>query len=36
VTKEEMLFDSELPENLGKLVDKWRNYISNRDSDQQI
>ncbi len=36
VTKEEMLFDSELPENLGQLVDKWRNYISNRDSDQQI
>jgi len=31
VTKEEMIFDSELPENLGKLVDKWRNYISNRD-----
>ncbi len=31
VTKEEMIFDSELPENLGRLVDKWRNYISNRD-----
>lgn len=33
VTKEEMIFDSELPENLGQLVDKWRNYISNRDSE---
>jgi 23S rRNA pseudouridine1911/1915/1917 synthase len=31
VTKQEMLFDSELPENLGQLVEKWRNYISNRD-----
>jgi 23S rRNA pseudouridine1911/1915/1917 synthase len=31
VTKEEMIFDSELPENLGQLVDKWRNYISSRD-----
>ena len=31
VTKEEMIFDSELPENLEQLVDKWRNYISNRD-----
>jgi 23S rRNA pseudouridine1911/1915/1917 synthase len=36
VTKEEMLFDSELPENFAQLVDKWRNYISNRDSDQNI
>ena len=35
VTKEEMLFDSELPENLEQLVNKWRNYISNRDLDQQ-
>jgi len=34
VTKEEMLFDSELPENFAQLVDKWRNYISNRDLDQ--
>ena len=33
VTKEELFFDSELPENLGQLVDKWRNYISNRDLD---
>ena len=30
-TKEEMVFDSELPENLEQLVDKWRTYISNRD-----
>lgn len=35
VTKEEMLFDSDLPENLEQLVNKWRNYISNRDLDQQ-
>jgi len=34
VTKEEMIFDSELPENFTQLVDKWRNYISNRDLDQ--
>ena len=31
VTKEEMIFDSDLPENFGHLVEKWRNYISNRD-----
>jgi 23S rRNA pseudouridine1911/1915/1917 synthase len=36
LTKEEMLFDSELPENFAQLVDKWRNYISNRDLDQNI
>lgn len=36
VTKEEMIFDSELPENFAQLVDKWRNYISNRDLDQNI
>ena len=35
-TKEEMLFDSDLPENFAQLVDKWRNYISNRDLYQQI
>ena len=31
VTKQEMIFDSELPENLENLVEKWRNYISNRE-----
>ena len=31
VTRQEMIFDSNLPENLEKLVDKWRNYISNRE-----
>ena len=31
VTQEEMIFDSELPENLEQLVSKWRNYISNRE-----
>jgi 23S rRNA pseudouridine1911/1915/1917 synthase len=36
VTKEEMTFDSDLPENFAQLVDKWRNYISNRDLDQNL
>lgn len=31
VTGEEMLFDSELPENFTALVEKWRNYLSNRN-----
>lgn len=31
LTKEEMIFNSELPENFTQLVEKWRNYISNRD-----
>lgn len=30
-TKEEMFFDSPLPEDMTKLLDKWRSYISNRD-----
>lgn len=30
-TKEEMLFDSELPTYFAEVIDKWRNYISNRD-----
>jgi len=33
VTRKEMIFDSELPDNLEQLVNKWRNYISNRDID---
>ncbi len=33
VTKEEMIFDSELPENFKQVIDKWRNYISNRELD---
>jgi len=34
VTKEEMLFDSDLPDNFAQLVGKWRNYISNRNLEQ--
>ena len=32
VTKERLSFDSELPEDMRKVADKWRNYISGRDS----
>lgn len=31
VTNEYMQFDSELPEDMHMLLDKWRNYIENRD-----
>ena len=31
VTNEEMFFTSELPEDMQQLIDKWRNYISNRN-----
>ena len=30
-TGEEMFFTSELPEDMSQLLDKWRNYISNRE-----
>jgi len=30
VTKEKMLFDSELPEDMTTAIEKWENYISNR------
>ena len=30
-TGEEMFFTSELPEDMTQLLDKWRNYISNRE-----
>jgi 23S rRNA pseudouridine1911/1915/1917 synthase len=33
VTHEEMLFDSELPEDMAQVIDKWRNYIGHRDVD---
>jgi 23S rRNA pseudouridine1911/1915/1917 synthase len=32
VTRERLSFDSELPEDMLKAADKWRNYISGRDS----
>ncbi|MEI6678476.1 MAG: RluA family pseudouridine synthase [Mariniphaga sp.] len=34
-TREEMIFDSDLPDHFTKVIEKWRNYISNRDLDQQ-
>jgi len=33
VTGEEMIFDSELPENFKLVIEKWRNYTSNREMD---
>ncbi len=30
VTKEKMLFDSELPDDMATAIEKWENYISNR------
>jgi 23S rRNA pseudouridine1911/1915/1917 synthase len=35
VTGKDMFFDSELPENMQQLIDKWRNYISNRDIEEE-
>ena len=32
VTKKEMVFDSELPDDMSVVIDKWRNYLSNRIS----
>jgi 23S rRNA pseudouridine1911/1915/1917 synthase len=34
VTMERLSFESELPEDMMKVADKWRNYISGRDSAQ--
>lgn len=31
VTEKEMLFDSELPEDMNQAIQKWRDYISNRN-----
>ncbi len=31
VTGKEMLFDSELPEDMTQLIQKWRDYVANRD-----
>ena len=31
VTGEEMYFTSELPDDMTRLIDKWRGYISNRE-----
>ena len=32
VTRERLSFDSDLPDDMRKVADKWRNYISGRDS----
>ncbi|HET6556427.1 MAG TPA: RluA family pseudouridine synthase [Prolixibacteraceae bacterium] len=34
-TGEEMLFESELPEDLSNVIVKWRNYLSNRTAQEQ-
>lgn len=31
VTREEMFFDSEIPEDMSALIDKWRNFVKNRN-----
>ena len=33
VTGEEMLFDSELPSDLSELLDRWRTYAAQVDSE---
>ena len=30
-THEEMIFDSELPEDMATVIEKWRNYLGNRE-----
>jgi 23S rRNA pseudouridine1911/1915/1917 synthase len=30
-TGKAMLFDSELPDDMKNVIDKWRNYIANRE-----
>ncbi|MEK7198734.1 MAG: RNA pseudouridine synthase, partial [Bacteroidota bacterium] len=30
VTREEMLFESELPNDMQQVINKWRTYIHNR------
>ncbi len=34
-TGEEMFFDSELPEDMKKLIDKWRVYANSKDLEEQ-
>jgi 23S rRNA pseudouridine1911/1915/1917 synthase len=33
VTGKLMLFDSELPDDMAQVIDKWRNYIANRENN---
>ena len=35
-TGEEMLFDSELPADMETVIQKWRDYISNRNIDEDL
>jgi 23S rRNA pseudouridine1911/1915/1917 synthase len=34
VTGERMFFDSDLPDDMASTIEKWRNYISNRNEDK--
>ena len=34
-TKEEMFFEAPLPEDMTELIDKWRGYISNRNTENE-
>lgn len=34
VTGEEMVFESELPNDLANVIEKWRNYLSNRGTSE--
>jgi 23S rRNA pseudouridine1911/1915/1917 synthase len=34
VTGKRLLFDSELPDDMQQVINKWRNYISGRASDK--
>ncbi len=36
VTKKEMFFDSELPDDFTKVLEKWRNYLSNRELENYL
>jgi 23S rRNA pseudouridine1911/1915/1917 synthase len=34
VTGERLLFDSNLPDDMVQVIEKWRKYISGRDSEK--
>jgi 23S rRNA pseudouridine1911/1915/1917 synthase len=34
-TKKWMMFDSDLPEDMKQVIEKWRNYIGNREVDKE-
>jgi 23S rRNA pseudouridine1911/1915/1917 synthase len=35
VTHQEMIFDSELPEDMEAVIEKWRNYLTNREEKEK-